>query len=166
MRDIKWVVYAKPPFRGPMQAIEYLGRYTHRIAISNERLLQHQDGRVTFQWKDYRSPRKQKSKRLTLAADEFIRRFLLHVLPDGFQRIRHFGFLANCHRQRKLTLCRHLLATPVTELLPPLEACRELASALPTEEPLFRRPECAVGTMIRVGILPPCRWPSLPPDSS
>ena len=165
LQKIDWVVYAKPPFGGPQQAIEYLGRYTHRIALSNERLLDHHNGQVTFQWKDYRSRHKQKSKRLTLAADEFIRRFLLHALPPGFQRIRHFGLLANCHRQQKLTLCRQLLATPATELLPPLAACRELASTLPAES-LFRCPVCRIGTMIRVETLPPYRWPTLPPNSS
>lgn len=165
LQKIDWVVYAKPPFGGPQQAIEYLGRYTHRIALSNERLLDHHNGHVTFQWKDYRSRHKQKSKRLTLAADEFMRRFLLHALPPGFQRIRHFGLLANCHRQQKLTLCRQLLATPATELLPPLAACRELASTLPAES-LFRCPVCRIGTMIRVETLPPYRWPTLPPNSS
>ncbi len=160
------MVYAKPPFGGPQQAIEYLGRYTHRIALSNERLLAQQNGQVSFQWKDYRSQHKLKSKVMTLDADEFIRRFLLHVLPDGFQRIRHFGFLANCHRSKKLTLCRQLLAAPAGELLPSAGACQQFAATLP-EPPLFRCPQCGSGTMIRVATLPAYRWPAVPPlDSS
>jgi hypothetical protein len=94
LRDIEWVVYARPPFGGVQQVIEYLGRYTHRVAISNQRLLSVGDEEVTFQWKDYRRQHKQKNRVMTLPASEFIRRFLLHVLPPGFQRIRHFGFLA------------------------------------------------------------------------
>src|SRR5271165_7017590 len=119
LRDAEWVVYAKPPFGGPQQAIEYLGRYTHRVAISNQRLVSHQDGQVCFRWKDYRHKHKQNSKLMTIDAAEFLRRFLLHTLPPGFQRIRHFGFLANCHRQLKLALCRKLLANPIVDLLPP-----------------------------------------------
>src|SRR6202790_1653285 len=102
----EWVVYAKPPCGGPQQVLAYLGRYTHRVAISNQRLLSLHQGQVSFQWKDYRHKRKHNSKVMPLQADEFIRRFLIHTLPPGFQRIRHFGFLANCHRKEKLTLCR------------------------------------------------------------
>jgi hypothetical protein len=107
LRKIKWVVYAKRPFGGPEQVLNYLGRYTHRVAISNNRLLDIDNGKVTFCWKDYRDHDRQKI--MTLDADEFIRRFLLHVLPDGFQRIRHYGFLGHRHRRAKLTLCRQLL---------------------------------------------------------
>lgn len=110
MRRIDWVVYAKPPFGGPQQVLAYLGRYTHRVAIANSRLSSLDDHKVTFRWKDYRHH--DKTKLMTLAADEFIRRFLLHTLPDGFHRIRHYGFLANGHRVAKLTICRRLLATP------------------------------------------------------
>ena len=88
----------------------YLGRYTHRIAISNQRLLAIANGEVTFQWKDYRSPDKQKSRTMTLSDDEFIRRFLIHVQPPGFPRIRYCGFLANRHRKEKLALGRTLMA--------------------------------------------------------
>jgi hypothetical protein len=109
-RKIEWVVYSKPPFGGPEQVMDYLGRYTHRVAISNDRLVRLEDGKVTFRWKDYRQGNKQKL--MTLKAEEFIRRFLLHVLPRGFVRIRHFGFLANCHRETKLALCRELLGAP------------------------------------------------------
>src|SRR5215831_532363 len=93
LRRAKWVVYSKRPFAGPQQVLDYLGRYTHRIAISNNRLLAVDDGRVRFRWKDYRNGGR--SRTMTLTADEFIRRFLLHVLPDGFQRIRYYGFLCN-----------------------------------------------------------------------
>ena len=101
------MVYAKRPFGGPEQVLNYLGRYTHRVAISNNRLLDIDHGQVSFHWKDYRDGDRQKT--MTLEADEFIRRFLLHVLPDGFQRIRHYGFLGHRYRQAKLALCRQLL---------------------------------------------------------
>lgn len=108
----KWVVYAKRPFGGPEQVLKYLARYVQRVAISNGRLLSLEDGRVTFEWKDYADGNQ--SKTMTLDAVEFIRRFLLHVLPSGFVRIRHFGFLANCKRAEKLALCRSLLpARPI-----------------------------------------------------
>jgi hypothetical protein len=103
-----WVVYAKPAFGGPLQVLRYLGRYTHRVAISNHRLLAFEADRVSFRWKDYAHGSKQ--GRMTLAATEFLRRFFLHVLPKGFVRIRHFGFLANRFRLSRLALCRQLLA--------------------------------------------------------
>jgi hypothetical protein len=106
-RDTEWVVYAKRPFAGPAQVLDYVGRYTHRVAISNNRLVSIKGGRVRFRWKDYRDNDRQKT--MSLQAGEFIRRFLVHVLPDGFHRIRYFGFLGNCHRARKLALCRELL---------------------------------------------------------
>jgi len=102
-----WVVYAKPAFGGPLQVLRYLGRYTHRVAISNHRLLAFEQERVTFCWKDYAHGSKQ--GRMTLDAAEFLRRFFLHVLPKGFVRIRHFGFLANRFRASRLALCRQLL---------------------------------------------------------
>src|SRR5436853_7124848 len=107
LRRIEWVVYAKRPFGGPKQVLDYLGRYTHRVAIANSRLLDCESGRVRFRWKDYRA--RDKSKVMTLDAGEFIRRFLLHVLPDGFRRIRHFGFLANARRTIKLARVRAAL---------------------------------------------------------
>jgi hypothetical protein len=110
LRQIEWVVYAKRPFGGPQQVLDYLGRYTHRVAIANSRLINIDDTQVQFRWKDYRRP--EKSKLMTLDADEFIRRFLLHVLPSGFRRIRHFGFLANAHRSARLATIRALLAVP------------------------------------------------------
>ena len=108
LRRIEWVVYAKRPFAGPAAVLAYLGRYTHRVAIANSRLVALTDGQVSFRWRDYRHHNK--NKIMTLAADEFIRRFLLHALPDGFHRIRHYGFLANRQRVEKLALCRALLA--------------------------------------------------------
>jgi hypothetical protein len=105
-----WVVYAKPPFAGPDEVLKYVARYTHSIAISNNRLLNINDGKVQFRWKDYRDDNRQKT--MTLGADEFIRRFLLHILPDGFQRIRYYGFLANRYRAEKLALCRYLMRMP------------------------------------------------------
>ena len=108
-----WVVYAKRAFGGPMQVLRYLGRYTHRIAISNHRLLAFDGECVTFRWKDYAHGGKQRKMKLT--GTEFLRRFFLHVLPKGFVRIRHFGFLANRFRARQLVLCRQLLAMTTQE---------------------------------------------------
>jgi hypothetical protein len=107
MQRINWVVYAKRPFGGPAQVLAYLGRYTHRVAIANSRLVAFDDDHVAFNWKDYRQ--NSVTKIMKLRPDEFIRRFLLHTLPDGFHRIRHFGFMANRHRAAKLVLCRTLL---------------------------------------------------------
>ena len=108
LRRAEWVVYAKRPFAGPAAVSAYLSRYTHRVAISNSRLIDMTGDQVRFRWRDYRHHNK--SKVMTLAADEFIRRFLLHTLPHGFHRIRHYGFLGNRHRTEKLALCRRLLA--------------------------------------------------------
>ena len=162
-RQTEWVVYAKPPFGGPQQVLEYLGRYTHRVALSNDRLVALDHGQVSFYWKDYRHPQKRKVMRLAVA--EFIRRFLLHVLPPGFQRIRHFGWLANRHRQAKLALCRKLIRAPVTELLPSPQSCRQCLQVL-DQVASHRCPQCGKGEMLRIQVLPPYRWPSRPPDSS
>jgi hypothetical protein len=102
-----WVVYAKPPFGGPEYVLQYLGRYTHRVAISNHRLVSFAEGKVTFRWRD--SAHNNEQKLLTVSLDEFLRRFLLHLLPKGFVRIRNFGFLANRRRATLLPLCFHLL---------------------------------------------------------
>ena len=102
-----WVVYAKKPFGGPKHVLQYLARYTHRVAISNHRLLSFADGQVTFRWKDYAHGSQQ--RKMTLTTDEFLRRFLLHVLPRGFMRIRHFGFLAHRQRGEHIARCRLLL---------------------------------------------------------
>jgi hypothetical protein len=112
LRTQEWVVYAKRPFAGPKQVLAYLARYTHRVAIANSRLISLAEGKVSFRWKDYRQDGK--PKLMTVAAGEFIRRFLLHTLPDGFHRIRHYGLFANGHRANKIELCRKLLAAPST----------------------------------------------------
>ena len=112
-RKLEWVVYAKRPFAGPQQVLDYVGRYTHRVAISNDRLRRVEDGQVCFRWKDYRHGNQQKP--MTLSAEEFLRRFLLHVLPDRFQRIRYYGLLGNRYRQQKLARCRQLLGMSAVE---------------------------------------------------
>ncbi len=125
-----WVVYAKPAFGGPRQVLRYLGRYTHRVAISNHRLVSFESARVTFRWKDYAHG--SKTRQMTLTATEFLRRFFLHVLPKGFVRIRHFGFLGNRFRAARVQLCRQLLAnTP----LPP-------ATQVPHAAALWHCPHC------------------------
>ena len=140
----KWVVFAKPPFGGPEQVLKYLARYTHRVAISNRRLLSIEEGRVRFEYKDYADG--SQTKVMTLAAIEFIRRFLLHVLPGGFVRIRQFGFLANRGRRKKLALCRGLLGAAA----PPTEAPRPESKADPSEPK--RCPACGAGRMRLVRI--------------
>jgi hypothetical protein len=113
-RRREWVVYAKPPFAGPKQVLAYLARYTHRVAISNRRLVVlDDDGQVSFRWKDYRAGRgRTKAKVMRLPVGEFMRRFLLHVLPDGFHRIRHYGLFANSHRAAMIARCQELLDVP------------------------------------------------------
>jgi len=162
VRNVEWVVYAKPPFAGPEQVMDYVGRYTHRVAISNQRILDIENGQVKFTWRDYRDHNQQKI--MPLSADEFIRRFLLHVLPSGFHRIRYYGFLANPHRQRKLEQCRQLLGSGPA-LAPPVASSE---SATPedyrdryerlTGRSLRECPVCHGGRMITVQALPsvPC----------
>jgi hypothetical protein len=123
-----WVVYAKPSFGGPEQVLAYLGRYTHRIAIGNERILALRDGRVHFRWRDYADANR--TKVIALPAEEFLRRFLLHVVPAGFQRIRHFGLLANRRRTQTLARCRELLHAPAPPAPPPRESAVELVARL------------------------------------
>jgi hypothetical protein len=129
-----WVVYAKRPFGGPQHALRYLGAYTHRVAISNHRLVVLEDGNVTFRWRD--SAHGNRKRLMTLPADEFLRRFLLHLLPRGFVRIRNFGFLANRRRATLLPLCRQLLhaSAEITAATTPRSATRS--------EPLWRCPKC------------------------
>src|SRR6201987_1758399 len=122
LRAAEWVVYAKRPFAGPEQVLDYVGRYTHRVAISNNRLLDIVEDKVTFRYKDYRQEAQQKT--MTVEAEEFIRRFLLHVLPEGFQRIRYYGFLANRYREEKLARRRELLSMPAPEQ-PALENAKD-----------------------------------------
>ncbi|MBA3916115.1 MAG: IS91 family transposase [Acidobacteriales bacterium] len=166
-RTAEWVVYAKPPFGSPAQVIEYLGRYTHRVAISNQRLLSVNHEQVTFQYKDYGSGDPQRSRQMSLPVEEFLRRFLLHVLPDGFQRIRHYGLYNNRYRAQNLERCRALLAGVRSELLPSHAQLEELRSAI--IENAARCPQCKVGRMRRVLTLAALRWsPLLPmaPDTS
>jgi hypothetical protein len=145
-RKSEWCVYAKAPFAGPAQVLDYVGRYTHRVAISNNRLLALEDDQVSFRWKDYRDGRQ---KTMTLAAGEFIRRFLLHVLPQGFQRIRYYGFLGNRHRAPMLALCRQLLQMPEPAALSHSEDYRQRACRL-TGIDLTRCPVCHQGLMVPI----------------
>ena len=165
VRRAAWIVYAKPPFGGPEQVLAYLGRYTHRVAIANSRLVSLTDGRVAFRWKDYRHHGR--SKIMTLEADEFIRRFLLHTLPDGFHRIRHYGFLANGHRAAKLALCRTLIAgSPPAE--PPASVADPRDHRHQATDHASGLCPCCGGPMIRLVILAravPCR-PSFWQDTS
>jgi hypothetical protein len=132
LRKSEWVVYAKRPFAGPQAVLAYLSRYTHRVAISNQRLVALDERGVTFRWKDYRAKGRTRYKTMTLAAEEFMRRFLLHVLPGGFHRIRHYGLLANAARKHNLALARALLHQP-----PPQAASAEQISACGSAPPLF-----------------------------
>ena len=143
-REVEWVVYAKRPFAGPEQVLDYVGRYTHRVAISNHRLLDIAEGKVTFRYKDYRHDAQQKT--MILQAEEFIRRFLLHVLPDGFQRIRYYGFLGNRYREQKLAHCRELLgmATPESPVSETAKGYRERYEEL-TGSSLWQCPVCRQG---------------------
>jgi hypothetical protein len=141
---IDWVVHSKPPFGGPHRVLKYLARYTHRVAISNHRLRSLEDGRVSFEWKDY--ARRSQTKLMTLDAVEFLRRFLLHVLPTGLVRIRHFGFLANRTRKSKLELCRTLLAARLPETHPGGE------SGQVTADP-HRCPICKLGRLLVIELI-------------
>jgi hypothetical protein len=118
LRKAEWVVYSKRPFGGPEAVLAYLSRYTHRVAIANSRLIALDDAAVTFQWKDYRAKGRERAKLMTLAIDEFIRRFLLHVLPDGFHRIRHYGLFANGGRAENIARARRLLDVPAAQREP------------------------------------------------
>jgi hypothetical protein len=156
LRRLDWVVYAKPPFGGPKQVLAYLGRYTHRIAIANSRLISLSDGEVRFTWKDYRQAGK--TKVMTLAADEFIRRFLLHTLPDGFHRIRHYGFLANGSRSDHLARCCRLLAihNASAESKPANDQAKGDCPFTAVDFAIC--PDCG-GTMRRIAVLPRSRNP-------
>ena len=159
LRQQAWVVYAKPPFAGPEQVLQYLGRYTHRVALSNDRLVDLQDGVVRFRWKDYRDGNR--VKLMALPAEEFIRRFLLHIVPERFVRIRHFGFLANRARPAKLERCRQLLCLPVPSPAPPAESVPALLLRL-TGIDIERCRACGQGRLACVETLRPTR-PARPP---
>jgi hypothetical protein len=150
-RQTDWVVYAKPPFAGPQQVLEYVGRYTHRVAIANQRLLDMDEDHVRFRYTDYRAAPSQTPQTMTLDASEFIRRVLMHVLPAGFHRIRYYGWLGHRHRTDTLALCRQLLGTtvapPITsEIRPPVDYRDRYASL--TGVSLRACPLCADGHMI------------------
>ena len=148
LRKSEWVVYAKRPFAGPQAVLAYLSRYTHRVAISNRRLVRMDEHGVTFRWKDYRAKGRTRQKTMTLSPDEFMRRFLLHVLPGGFHRIRHYGLLANAERRRQLSRVRDLLnapqPTPVIDDTPvaaqPTFICRCCGGTMHVAEVILRRP--------------------------
>ena len=140
LRKIEWVVYAKRPFGGPEAVLAYLSRYTHRVAIANSRLIAFDDAGVTFRWKDYRAKGRERQKVMTLASDEFIRRFLIHVLPSGFHRIRHYGLFANGGRAENIARARELLGVPATaERAQRRRRQRRAADAL-ASMPVLRRP--------------------------
>jgi predicted RNA-binding Zn-ribbon protein involved in translation (DUF1610 family) len=159
LRQIDWVVYAKPPFGGPEQVLAYLARYTHRAAIANSRLVAITDAEVAFSYKDYR---RNGRKRITrLAPSEFIRRFLLHVLPDGFHRIRHYGFLARADRRKRIELCRKLAgADQPTE--PDKPACEEAPVETHAAWPC---PDCGA-LMRRIGVASPIKRSTFSCDTS
>lgn len=150
----EWVVYAKRPFAGPQQVLDYVGRYTHRVAISNNRLLKIENDQVCFHWKDYRTGGQVKA--MTLSAEEFIRRFLLHVLPTGFQRIRYYGLLGNRFRQEKLDTCRNLLGMHMPDqhpVVPAAQDYRDRCEALMGSS-LRQCPQCQRGRMALIAMLP------------
>ncbi len=161
LRRSEWVVYAKRPFAGPEAVLAYLARYTHRVAISNSRLLALDDAGVTFKWKDYRIKGRDRQKTMTFAASEFIRRFLMHVLPGGFHRIRHYGLFASAARARNIERIRGLLTPPLAaaDRAPP-SAAREKPK--PAFEP---RCPCCGGFMIIVETFDGVRPGKSPPAS-
>jgi len=153
IRKKKWVIYAKPPFSGPEAVLAYLSRYTHRVAISNHRLISFDEAGVTFRYKDYRRSGADRQRTMTLHADEFIRRFLVHVLPQGFHRIRHYGLLASAGRKANVARARELLAVPAT------------AGPTAPDAPSDPRPPCPCcgGRMVVIEILEPATWARAPP---
>ena len=155
LRKKPWVVYAKKPFGSATHALDYLGRYTHRVALSNDRIVSSYDGKVTFAYRDRKN--QDQSKLMTLGAEEFIRRFLLHVIPKGFMRVRHYGFLAN-HRKDCLSRCRQLMGLSPQPSQPPYRTTEELMRTL-TGIDIHRCPLCLKGTLVRaspLAALPPC----------
>jgi hypothetical protein len=156
LRKIKWVVDVRPPFAGPETVLAYLSRYTHRIAISNRRLVSFDERGVTFRYKDYRAQHRYRWKSMTLVTDEFIRRFLLHVLPRRFHRIRHYGLFANAQRKKNLAQARVLLNQP-----PPSLPVDDDATEKPSRCP-YTCPTCG-GPMIVIEVLAPNHAPRAPP---
>ncbi len=161
LRQCEWVVYAKRPFSGPQAVLAYLSRYTHRVAISNSRLLAMDDRGVTFRWKDYRTHGRTRYKTMTLDAQEFMRRFLLHVLPSGFHRIRHYGLLANANRKTHIATARELLHQPVPAVA---EVPREAHTGTGCVKPTFVCRHCGA-PMIVIQILERAQHIRGPPRS-
>ena len=144
LRECEWVVYAKRPFAGPAAVLAYLSRYTHRVAISNRRLVALDERGVTFRWKDYRAKGRTRHKTMTLSSDEFMRRFLLHVLPSGFHRIRHYGLIANAERKDNLAKVRELL-----HVIPEADAASSSADTpAQSVQPTFVCPDCGAAMII------------------
>ncbi|MCP4045537.1 MAG: IS91 family transposase [Gammaproteobacteria bacterium] len=148
LRQIEWVVYAKRPFADPEAVLAYLSRYTHRVAIANSRLITLDEGKVTFKWKDYRNQGRTRHKQMTLTADEFMRRFLLHVLPGGFHRIRHYGLIANTGRKENLARARELLKVPEAELLASEDANEVDKAEAHEQDATYICPECGASMII------------------
>jgi len=161
LRKIEWVVYAKRPFAGPEAVLAYLSRYTHRVAIANSRLIRFDDQGVTFKWKDYRAKDRDRQKIMTLTADEFIRRFLIHVLPRGFHRIRHYGLFANGARAENLARARQLLQVPPPQDQPEPGADDHDQEIQTLAQPC---PSCG-GRMIIIETFEPGHAPRAPPES-
>jgi hypothetical protein len=163
LRRKNWFVYAKPPFAGPEAVLAYLARYTHRVAIANSRLLALDERGVTFRYKDYRRDGQARYRTMTLAADEFIRRFLLHVLPKGFHRIRHYGLLASAGCKANIARARELIAAPIPQAAPPVAQ----ASTDPDTAADHRPPcPCCGGTMIIVEVFGRGGAPRGPPSTA
>jgi len=143
-----WVVYCKPPFGSAAKVVSYLGRYTHRVAISNNRILKLEDGYVTFKWRDYKDANK--VKEMTVTAEEFIRRFLLHILPSGFHKIRHYGLLASRDKSNRITICKKLTNTLIVPHEPRgiLEILRDILG-----DKLNKCPQCSIGNLSRASPL-------------
>ena len=148
LRNSEWVVYSKRPFGGPKEVLRYLARYTHRVAISNRRLIALDDNGVTFKWKDYRIEGCERYKVMTLVTSEFIRRFLIHVLPDGFHRIRYYGLLASTTRAENIARARELLAVPILPIEAIKDASTEAAEPQTPEHPC----PCCGGRMIIIEV--------------
>jgi hypothetical protein len=157
-----WVVYAKPPFASAQHVLSYLGRYTHRVALSNDRLVTMRDGQVVFRWRERRH--RNRPRVMTLSAEEFIRRFLLHVLPAGFMRIRYYGVVGNRCRPSKLTACRRLLAQPAPPVVPRESAATVLRRL--TGIDIERCPQCHQGRLVVIATLPPLRLPGLASETA
>ena len=162
LRKCEWVVYAKPPFGGPQAVLAYLARYTHRVAIANSRLIACDGNAVSFQWKDYRAKRRERYKTMNLAAHEFIRRFLIHTLPNGFHRIRHYGLFANGGRVRNIARARELLGVPA-----PVHEADDSHTAEAGEPPALAQPcPCCGGRMIIIETFERGVQPRAPPTAS